>query len=190
MFASFRGVSPLLVAAHAGFAPSGANPPFDVAASRLQPVWRRCARHPRSRDPAQKQRGHWPKGAKGGPASVPEGVFDRNRRIWLETAQPMRRKAIQGLLSRFRWSRTTSIFVGISADLNRALSALFSTLDSDPTVQMAPNGLWDLPPPTRAPQVSPWKRNWGLGLVVGGLDKLLGAWIRILNPGQESWSLD
>ena len=67
------------------------------------------------------------RGLKGGPPRVgpPRGYFGRNRRKWLETAQPMRQKAIQGLLSRFRWSPTTSIFDGFLADLNRALSALF-----------------------------------------------------------------
>ena len=68
-----------------------------------------------------------PKGVKGGVLRrSPEGYFGRNRSIWLETAQPMRQKAIQSLLSRFRWSPTTSIFDGFLADLNRALSALFS----------------------------------------------------------------
>ena len=63
---------------------------------------------------------------KGGPASVPpRGYFDRNRRMWLETAQPTRQKAIQGLLSRFRRSPGPWIFDGFFANLNRALSALF-----------------------------------------------------------------
>ena len=52
-------------------------------------------------------------------------AFGRIRRIWVETAQPMRQNAIQGLLSRFRWSGTTLIVDGFLADLNRALSALF-----------------------------------------------------------------
>ena len=77
--------------------------------------------------PAPAQSSPWPKGGKVFffPWS-PRGYFGRNRRRRLETAQPMRQKAIQGLLSRFRWSRTTSIFDGFWADLNRALSALFS----------------------------------------------------------------
>ena len=29
------------------------------------------------------------------------------------------------------------------------------------------------------PTCAPLKRNWGLGRAVGGLDKLLGAWLRI-----------
>ena len=62
---------------------------------------------------------------KGRFTSVPEGYFGRNHRKWLETAQPTRQKAIQGLLSRFRWSPRPSIFDGFFADLNRALSALF-----------------------------------------------------------------
>ena len=37
----------------------------------------------------------------------------------------MHQKAIQGLLSRFRWSSGPSIFDRFLADLNRALSALF-----------------------------------------------------------------
>ena len=66
------------------------------------------------------------RGLKGVPASVPQGgYFGRNRRKSVETAQPMRQKAIQGLLSRFRWSRTTSIFDVSLPVLNRALSALF-----------------------------------------------------------------
>ena len=72
------------------------------------------------------RKGHWPKGAKGGSGvGPPRGYFGRNRRKWLETAQPMRQKAIQSLLSRFRWSPGPSIFDGFLADLNRALSALF-----------------------------------------------------------------
>ena len=67
-----------------------------------------------------------PKGVKWGvPRRSPEGYFGRNRRKWLETAQPTRQKAIQGLLSRFRWSPGPSIFDRFWADLNRALSALF-----------------------------------------------------------------
>ena len=67
-----------------------------------------------------------PKGVKGGfYVGSPRGGFGRNRRIWLKTAQPMLQKAIQGLLSRFRLSPTTSIFDGFFADLNLALSAFF-----------------------------------------------------------------
>ena len=40
-------------------------------------------------------------------------------------ARTHRQKAIQGLLSRFRWSPGPSIFDGFLANLNRALSALF-----------------------------------------------------------------
>ena len=58
------------------------------------------------------------------------GGLGRNRRIWLETSQPMRQKAIQGLLSRFRWSPGPSIFDGFLADLNQALSALFFKIGS------------------------------------------------------------
>ena len=56
------------------------------------------------------------------------GFFGGNPRKWLEPAQPTRQKAIQGLLSRFRWSPTTSIFDGFLADSNQALSALFSKI--------------------------------------------------------------
>ena len=56
----------------------------------------------------------------------------------------MRQKAIQGLLSRFRWSQTTSIFDGFLADLNRALSALFSKIrhqkiENSSKLQMEPD---------------------------------------------------
>ena len=70
-----------------------------------------------------------PKGVKGGSGvGPPRGYFGRNPRIWLETGQPMRQKAIQGLLSRFRRSPGPLIFDGFLADLNRALSALFSKI--------------------------------------------------------------
>ena len=50
-------------------------------------------------------------GVKGGVLRrSPEGFFGRNRRIWLETSQPTPQKAIQGLLSRFRWSPGGLIF--------------------------------------------------------------------------------
>ena len=53
----------------------------------------------------------WPKGVKGEVLRrSPEGFFGRNRRKLFETAQPMCQKAIQGLLSRFRWSPTTFHF--------------------------------------------------------------------------------
>ena len=42
---------------------------------------------------------------------------------------------------------------------------------------------------TQTSQFVPWKRNRGLGLVIRGLDKHLGAWIGILDLGQVIWSL-
>ena len=51
------------------------------------------------------------RGLKGGsPRRSPEGYFGRNRRKSVETAQPIRQKAVQGLLTRFRWSPTDWIF--------------------------------------------------------------------------------
>ena len=70
---------------------------------------------------SQPQGGEAPKGAqRGSPWETLPRALDRNRGIWLGTAQPMRQKAIQGLLSRFRWSPTTSIFDLFWADLNQA----------------------------------------------------------------------
>ena len=67
------------------------------------------------------------KGAEGGPRAGPtREYFRRNHQKMVETAQPMRQKAVQGLLSRFRWSPGPLIFDRFWADLNRALSALFS----------------------------------------------------------------
>ena len=40
------------------------------------------------------------------------------------------------------------------------------------------------------PACAPLKRNWGLGRAVGGLDKLLGAWISDLGLGLVFWTLD
>ena len=40
------------------------------------------------------------------------------------------------------------------------------------------------------PACAPLKRNWGLGRAVGGLDKLLGAWISNLDLRNEIWTLD
>ena len=48
----------------------------------------------------------------------PEGHFGRIRRKWLETAQPMRQKAIQGLLSPFRCSPRPSILDGFEGRLS------------------------------------------------------------------------
>ena len=45
-------------------------------------------------------------------------------------------------------------------------------------------------PATQTPQLPPWKRNWGLGLVIGGLDKHFGAWIKIWGLGLEFWTSD
>ena len=67
-------------------------------------------------------------------------AFGRNRRKWLETSQPMRQKAIQDLLSRFRWSPTISIFDGFLTDLNRALSALFFKIGSQKSEKLGTRG--------------------------------------------------
>ena len=90
-----------------------------TAASSAIFVAAQTSRHPTP--PAQGPRGlEW--GPRIGP---PRGYFGRNLRKPLETAQPLRQKAIQDLLSRSRWLWTTSIFHRFLADLNRALSALF-----------------------------------------------------------------
>ena len=80
--------------------------------------------------------------------------FGRNHRKWLETAQPMRQKAIQGLLSRFRWSPITSIFEGFLVVLNRTLSALFSKIGPQKN-RKSRRQRWVGPPPTQTPHLAP-----------------------------------
>ena len=107
----------------------------------------------------------------------------------------MRQKAIQGLLSRFRWSPGPSIFDGFLADLNRALSALVSKIrpqnfenPPSPGGLLGDRGEWASTDAN--PACAPLKRNWGLGRGVGGLDELLGAWTSILGLGLGFWTLD
>ena len=103
-----------------------ALPPFGHSAP-ICPVGGAEAATPTPQPYAQTDDMLWKRGAKG---VIFWRYFGRSRSIWLEAAEPMRQKAIQGLLSRFRWSPTTSIFDGFFADLNRALSALFSNFGS------------------------------------------------------------
>ena len=126
-----------------------------------------------------------PKGVKGGsPRRSPEGYFGRNRRIWLETAQPTRQKAIQGLLSHFRWSPGPSIFDGFLADLNRALSALFSKIRpqkiENPPSPGGPLGLQmsnvGLRGSKEGSRMIPEQKGSSM---LGASSRMLGAWLRI-----------
>ena len=129
----------------------------------------------------------------------------------------MRQKAIQGLLSRFRRSPTTSIFDGFLADLNRALSALFFKLrpqkiENPPSpggplgifqrgvwaplgLHMSNVGLRGSEEGSRGlPEGSAGSGGCsaGLGDCSEILEKLLrnsGPWIRNLDLGQGIWGL-
>ena len=140
------------------------------------------------------------KGVKGGSSvGPPRRYFGRNHRKSVETAQPLRQKAIQGLLSRFQWSPGPSIFDGFLADLNRALSALFSKLGSAGR-RRAPEGS---PRAPRGREIAPrcWEiaqKFWkncseilDLGLGIWTLDKQSGAWhslSRALAPLSGAWT--
>ena len=87
---------------------------------------------------------------RGGLVGPRRGDFGRIRRKCLETAQAVHQKAIQDLLSRFRWSPTTSIFDGMLVDLNQALSALFSEFQPQRIDSETLRKIWIFDPdPTR-----------------------------------------
>ena len=114
------------------------------------------------------------KGLKGGPrVGHPIGVLIRNRRTWLETAPRLRQKAIQGLLGRFRWCPTISIFNGFFTGRSQAVfSKIGSRKSENPPSPGVPSwggphrrkeGIW--PPPSQkrdmAPTVDEAPRVWG-----------------------------
>ena len=77
-----------------------------------------------------------PAGARGG-SLTKKMDFGRNRRKSVETAQPMRQKAIQSLLSQFRWSPRSLIF-------GRFEPGSLSTFFQNMTWKFEKSELWEL----------------------------------------------
>ena len=154
-------------------------------------LWHLCdADHP-ALSPPHKQGAIGPKGIKGGsPRQSPEGVFwSKSLKIARNSATNVS-KGYSGPPESIPMVSPTFHFSRILGRFYCALSALFSKIrpqkiKNPPSPGGPPGRLKEgFGPAERKPRICP------LGNEIGGLDKLSGAWIRILELGQEIWTLD